>query len=108
MAKNPPAMQETWVQSLVWKDLLEEGMANHSSILAWGIPMDRNHKLESRQPEEISTTPWIARRSNHSILNEISPEYSLEGLILEAEAPKLWPPDAKSQLIGKDYDTGKD
>ena len=41
MAKNPPAMQETWVQFLVWKDLLEEGMANHSSILAWGIPMDR-------------------------------------------------------------------
>ena len=31
----------------------------------------------------------------------------MEGLILEAEAPKLWPPDAKSQLIGKDYDTGK-
>ena len=67
-----------------------------------------NHKLESRLPEEISTTPWTARRSNQSILNEISPEYSLEGLILEAEAPKLWPPDAKSQLIGKDYDAGKD
>ena len=41
MVKNPPAMQETWVQSLDWKDLLEEGMANHSSILAWRIPMDR-------------------------------------------------------------------
>ena len=36
--KNPPAMQETWVQSLGWEDLLEEGMAAHSSILAWRIP----------------------------------------------------------------------
>ena len=31
-------MQETWVQSLGWEDLLEEGMATHSSILAWRIP----------------------------------------------------------------------
>ena len=34
-------MQETWIQSLSWEDPLEEGMATHSSILAWGIPMDR-------------------------------------------------------------------
>ena len=37
MVKNPPAVQETWVQSLGWEDLLEEGMATHSSILAWRI-----------------------------------------------------------------------
>ena len=40
--------------------------------------------------------PWIARRSNQSILKEISPEYSLEGLTsldAEAEATILWPPD---------------
>ena len=36
--KNPPAMQETQVQSLGWEDPLEEGMATHSSILAWRIP----------------------------------------------------------------------
>ena len=36
--KNLPAMQETWVQSLGWEDLLEKGMATHSSILAWRIP----------------------------------------------------------------------
>ena len=34
MVKNLPAMQETWVQSLVWEDPLEEGIATHSSILA--------------------------------------------------------------------------
>ena len=39
--KNLLAMQETWVQSMHWEDLLEEGMATHSSILAWGILMDR-------------------------------------------------------------------
>ena len=34
-------MQETWVRPLGWEDLLEEGMATHSSILAWRIPVDR-------------------------------------------------------------------
>ena len=38
MVKNPPAMWETQVQSLGWEDPLEEGMATHSSILAWRIP----------------------------------------------------------------------
>ena len=33
--KNLPAVQETWVPSLGWEDALEEGMATHSSILAW-------------------------------------------------------------------------
>ena len=39
--------------------------------------------------------PWTAR-STQSILKEISPEYSLEGLMAEAETPILWPLDAKS------------
>ena len=39
--KNLPTMQETWVKSLRWEDSLEEGMATHSSILSWRIPMDR-------------------------------------------------------------------
>ena len=50
--------------------------------------------------------PWTASRSNQSILKEISPEYSLEGLVLKLKPPdvklKLWPPDVKSQLNGKD------
>ena len=47
--------------------------------------------------------PWTSRRSNKSILKEINPKYPLEGLML-----KLWPCDVKSQLFGKDPDTGKD
>ena len=38
MVKNPPAMQETQVRSLGWKDPQEKGMAAHSSILAWRTP----------------------------------------------------------------------
>ena len=52
--------------------------------------------------------PWTARRSNQSILKEISPGCSLERLMLKLETPILWPPDAKSWLVGKDPDAGKD
>ena len=38
LVKNPPAIQETWVQFLGWEDPQEEGVATHSSILAWRIP----------------------------------------------------------------------
>ena len=38
MVKNPPAIRETWIQSLCWEDPVEEGIATHSSILAWKIP----------------------------------------------------------------------
>ena len=37
LVKNPPSMQETWVQSLGWEDPLEKGKATHSSIVAWRI-----------------------------------------------------------------------
>ena len=38
LGKNLPSMWETWVQSLGWEDILEKGIAAHSSILAWRIP----------------------------------------------------------------------
>ena len=41
MVKNLPALRETWVRSLGQEDPLEEGMAAHSSILAWKISLDR-------------------------------------------------------------------
>ena len=52
--------------------------------------------------------PWTAKISDQSILKEISPEYSLEGLMLKLKLPILWPPDAKNWLIWKDLDSGKD
>ena len=60
--------------------------------------------------EKILESPLTTRRPNQSILKEINLEYSLERPLedAEAEAPILWPPDVKSQLVGKDPDCGKD
>jgi len=55
LVKNPLAMWETWVQSLVWKDPLEKGKATHSSILAWRIPWTTVHGIaESDMTEQLS------------------------------------------------------
>ena len=51
--------------------------------------------------------PWTARRSNQSNLKEVSPECSLERLMLKLKLI-LWPPDGKNWLTGKDPDSGKD
>ena len=55
LVKNPPAMQETWVQSLGWEDPLEKGKATYSSILVWRIPWTSpwGHK-ESDRTERLS------------------------------------------------------
>ena len=62
MVKNPPAMQETWVQSPGWEDPLEEGMGTHSSILAWRIPMDRGGLVgcSPRGHKESDTTELLS------------------------------------------------
>ena len=91
--KDLPAMRETRVWSLGWEDPLEKEMATHSSIPAWRIPW--TEELVGYSPWgrrvghdlAISLLLWTARRSNQSILKEINPEYSLEGLMLKL---KLW------------------
>ena len=55
MVKNLPAMQETWVLSLGWKDPLEEGMATYSSILAW-----KSHGQSSL----AGYSPWSHKESD--------------------------------------------
>ena len=50
LVKNPPAMWETWVQSLVWEDALEKGKATHSSRLAWRVPQTIQ-SMEFSRPE---------------------------------------------------------
>ena len=52
--------------------------------------------------------PCTARRSNQSVLKEISPEYSLKGLILKLKLQYFGPPDVKNRFIGKDPDAEKD
>ena len=59
IVKHLPVMQENQVLSLGWEDPLKEGMATHSSILAWRIPMDREASPWSRKEpdtiEQLST-----------------------------------------------------
>ena len=52
--KRLPVMRETQVRSLGWEDPLENGMATHSTILAWSIPMDRG-----------AYSPWGRKRVRH-------------------------------------------
>ena len=52
--------------------------------------------------------PWTARRSNQSILKEISPGLFFGRNDAKAETPVLWPPYAKCWLIGEDSDAGRD
>ena len=56
LVKNPPAMQETWVQSLGWELPLEKGKATHSSILAWRIPWT----VRSWGRKELDTTEQLS------------------------------------------------
>ena len=73
---------------------------------SWTIKKDERQRADAFELwcwRRFLRVPWTARRSNQSILKEISPKYTLE-----AEAPILWLPDAKSQLIGKDPNAGKD
>ena len=57
MVKNPLATWQTWGRSLGWEDPLEEGMAKHSSILAWIIPWTQEPGgLQSVGSQESDTT----------------------------------------------------
>ena len=59
MVKNLPAMQETTVQSLGWKDPLGKEMVTHSSILAWEIPWT----------EELGGLQYmVSQRVGHNLL----------------------------------------
>ena len=60
LVKNLPPRWETWILSLAWEDSLEEGIATHSSILAWRIPMDRG----ACQATDYGVTESQTRLSN--------------------------------------------
>ena len=77
----------------------------HSS----SIPYDTEHSwfYTVQCWRRLLRVPWTARRSNQSIIKEISPEYSLEGLMLKLKTSILWPLDAKSWLVWKDPELGK-
>ena len=85
---------------------------SNSHVWMWEV----DHKAEHRRIDafelwyciRLLIVPWKVRRSNQSILKEISPAYSLEGLMLKLKLQILWPPDANNWPIGKDPDAVKD
>ena len=64
-------------------------------VVMYGCERQRIDAFEKWHWRRLLRVPWTARRSNQSILKDISPEDSLEGHA-EAEAPILWPPDVKN------------
>ena len=76
----------------------------------WTIKKAEHRRIDAFELwcwKRLLRVPWMTRRSNQSILKQISPGCSLEGLMLKLRL-QLWPPDAKSWLIWKDPDAGKD
>ena len=60
VVKNPPAVWETWVRSLGWKEPLEKGIATHFSILAWRIPWTEKPAGYSHGVAELDTTERLS------------------------------------------------
>ena len=73
-------------------------------VVMWGCESWNIKKAEHQRTDvfelwcwrRLLRVPWTARRSNQSILKEISPEYSLAGLMLKLKVQILWPPEAKN------------
>ena len=67
IVKNPLAMWETWVGSMGWEDLLEEGMEIHSSILAWRIPWtDEPGGLQAMRSQKVRHDSGIKHSTQHT------------------------------------------
>ena len=79
-------------------------MYNQSHRIGWNEPKG----VELQCWRRLLRVPRTVKRSNQSILKEISPEYSMKGPMLKLKLPILWPPDVKNWFIGKDPDAGKD
>ena len=78
---------------------------------SWTVKKAEHQRIDAFELwcwRRLLRVPWTARTSNQSILKEISPGCSLEGMDAKAETPVLWPLHAKSWLIGKDPDAGRD
>ena len=78
MVENPPAMWETWVRFLGWEDPLEEGMATHSSILAWRSPW-------TEEPDRLQPIGSQRVRDNRAIKHTTL--YVISSLLSDDDLP---------------------
>ena len=111
---NLDSKLESWDITLPTKVCLVKAMVFPVVIYgceSWTIKKAEHRRIDAFELwcwRRLLRVPWTTRRSNQSILKEISPEYSLEGLMLKVKTPILWLPDAKNWLMWKDPDAGKD
>ena len=77
--KNPPAMRETWVQSLGWEDPLERGKATHSSILAWRIPWTVHSMGLQRDMTERLSMAWSGGSHPSEVLQDVKWQHQVRG-----------------------------
>ena len=100
----------SWLQSPSVVILEPKKKEKKQMDVCWAVKKAEHQRIDDFKLwcwRRLLRVPWTARRSNQSILKEVSPEFTGR-THAEAEAPVFWPPDAKSQLIGKDPDVGKD
>ena len=118
--KNLPAMWETWVRSLGWDDitLLTEVHIVKAMVFPVGIYGCESWTIKKAEHQRIDAfelwcwsrllrVPWTTRRSNQSILKEINPEYSLEGLRLKLKLQYFGHLIQRTDLLEKTLMLGK-
>ena len=76
LVKNPPVMQETWIQFLGQEDPLEKGMATHFSILAWRIPWrEESGGLQYMGLQKLVMAEWLTQHNNTKLINHVVEVY---------------------------------
>ena len=101
MVKNLPAVQETWVQSLGWKDPLEKGTATHSSNLAWEIPWTEEPGGLQSMGSQRGEHDWAANTWAVAHREWVS-DWVIQGKTLSHYSYKWPPPDTfpQEEVIG--------
>ena len=104
--RNLPAMQETWVWYLGQEDPREEGKSIHYNILAWRIPWTEEHGGLQSTGSQRAGRDWPTNTFTFGFPGGTEVQNLLANP-WDAEAPILWSPDVRSQLVGKDPDAGR-
>jgi len=100
MVKNLPVMQETWVQSLGWKDTLEKGTATHSSILAWRIPMNNGAwQLQSMGFQKSDMTEQLSTHTHNFISQSLERQLGEGTWRFPQVQPSNWKNECKNQIL---------
>ena len=100
--KSLPATQETWIQPLGWEEPLEEGMATHSSVLAWRIPWtEEPGGLQSMESQSIGHNS-VTKRTRAHARTHTRQELGREGdLFKELAHVTVWAAKSEIYMAGR-------